>query len=182
MKTFRQFLKENNLVDPWFDDWFKDVGKHKVVKKDPPQVVDYTLELYRGFDVDWNKVKKEGEFYILSPERSEQGLIWFTHKFIVHYDPIQYAASHGEWFLTYPLKCKRHIQKIHWSDGQTQEITPDDVLQKSEPTENSRYHMGIELPEGWVFSYKMEKFIGSSVKLRITKNMIRKSNEVRNEE
>ena len=145
-------------------------------------MIDYTLELYRGFDVDLNTLEREGNFYILSPKRSEQGMMWFTHRFINHYNPIQYAAGHGDLFLTYSLRCKKHIQTIRWSDGETQETTPQEILDKNIPTENCRFYSGIELPEGWVFSYKMEKFIGCSIKLKVTKDMIRKSKEVWNDE
>lgn len=176
--NFKQFIKEDNT----WDDFFSNIGKYHIVKKDQPKVISYVLELYRGFNFNWDELKKENNYYILSPKRSEQGLMWFTHKFIVHYNPIEYAANHGNYFLTYPLKCKKHIQTTTWSDGQTQETTPDEFHKLETPTENCRYYNGIELPEGWVFSYKMEKFIGCSKELKITKEMIKRSSEVWNNE
>ena len=188
--NFKKFL-EDNLWDDFFkdikednlwDDFFKDIKHSQVVKKDTSKVSDYVLELYRGFNLNLDELKKEGNYYILSPKKSEQGLIWFTHKFIVHYNPIEYAAGHGNYFLTYPLHCKKHTQTITWSDGHTTEQTPEEFQKKEVPTSNCRFYYGIELPEGWVFSYKMEKFIGCSQEIRITKDMIRKSSEVWNNE
>lgn len=172
MMNFKTWL-ENDL-----DDFFKLGKNHKIVKQDVPKVQNYTLELYRGFNGNFEEIKKEGDFYILNPKRSEQGMLWFTHRYISHYNPIQYAATHGDYFLTYPLKCKKHIQILHWDDGTTSETIPDDISKKSIRTENCQFYQGIELPEGWVFTYKTEKFIGCSNELRITKDMIQESKNV----
>lgn len=146
-------------------------NKSTIVKREPPQVKPVTLELYRGCHPD---SVKNG---IISPERSEQGMLWFTHKLITGYNPIQYAATHGDLLLTYPLTCKKHFELIHWSDGFVAEDVPVAIRDKSESTENCRFYAGYELPEGWVFTYKHEKFIGCTHKLRITPDMIRKSEE-----
>lgn len=171
--SFAQWL-ENAFEDMFGDGW---KNRPKVLRRDPPQAVPYTLTLYRGFNVDLDALEREGEYLVLSPKRSEQGLIWFTHNFIRGYDPIEYVKGRGEYILTYPLKCKRHIQVIHYDDGSTVDMIPQETMDKTNPYENCPFHMGIELPKGWVFSYKMEKFVGCSNKLRITRDMLHKNEE-----
>lgn len=162
---FKQFLETD------WDDFFK--SDSKIIQRDPPQVQDIVLPLYRGFNL--NTVQQENNIYILNPERSEQGMLWFTHPYIVGYNPVEYAASHGDWFLTYQLPCKKHTEKIHWSDGKTYDDIPDAIHQQTNNLENCKFHMGIELPEGWLFSYKHEKFIGCTKSLQVTRDMIQPS-------
>ena len=182
MKSFKKYLQENNLWDDKLDAMFGNLRNSTIVSKDAPKTTNFTLTLYRGFDGNWDEIRQEGNFYILSPKKSEQGLIWFTHPYINAYNPVQYAAGHGEWFLTYPLQCRKHIQTVHWSDGSTHNDIPQEIQALTKPTENCKYYMGIELPDGWVFSYKMEKFVGSTIEIKITKDMIKASKEVLNEE
>lgn len=147
-----------------FAKWFNQ--KIPEIKRvNPPIVTDYVLTLYRGF----NHLPED---MILRPELSEQGLIWFTHQFIVGYDAIQYAADHGQHLLTYKLPCKRHIQTTEYEDGSHYDGVPKDIAAKTTPVENCQFFMGIELPAGWVFSYKTEKFVGCSKPLRISADMI----------
>lgn len=156
-----------------FEELFgSDSPKPKIVHLGEPQSREYVLELFRGFDVDPKALERRGGRLVLSPKKSEQGLIWFTHKLINGYDPIEYVRGRGNYLLTYPLECIRHFQKVHWSDDSTSTKIPDRILDLTEPTQNCRYYMGIELPEGWVFSYKYEKFIGCSIELEITENML----------
>lgn len=163
---FRKYLAENKALDDLFN------FKHSPVIKKEVKVVPYSLTLYRGFDADLNSLKQDEQFYYLSPERSEQGQMWFAHAFINAYNPLQYAKNHGSLLLTYPLDVKKHIQVNHSQDGKSHNSVPDYFNELSVPTENCRYYAGIELPDGWIFSYKMEKFIGCSLKLKVPKNSI----------
>lgn len=151
------------------DDDFK---RNTIVDRGVPTQQPTVLELYRGFDVDVDSLEKQGQHLILSPDKSEQGLIWFTHNLIRGYNPKEYVQGRGSHILTYPLQCVRHIQELKWSDGSVSTTIPDEIQDLAQPTENCRYHMGYELPEGWVFSYKMEKFVGCGIKLKITPDML----------
>lgn len=83
-------------------------------------------------------------------------------------------AGRGEFLLTYPLDCVKHIERRIYDDGSHYDGIPDEILDLTDPTTNSKFHMGIELPDGWVFSYKFEKFIGCSTELHVSKEMITK--------
>jgi len=151
------------------DQWKKD---HVVVSRSVPQQRNTTMELYRGFDY-------LAEDYILTPEKSEQGLIWFTHNLITRsIDPIEYAASHGKYFVKYPLDVIKHYQTIQYANGDSREIIPKEIEDQTNSFENCSFYMGYELPEGWVFTYKTEKFIGCSTSIQIDPSMIQKSSDV----
>ena len=153
------------------DDLF-DFSPRKIAKTDPPRTESYTLTLYRGFDADLEGLEKSNDGYVLSPHKSEQGVMWFTHDLIRGYDAKEYVSGRGKYLLTYPLDCLRHLQTIHYEDGSSYDTTPQEILDKSEPTENCRFHAGFELPEGWFFSYKTEKFIVCTIPISVSPGMI----------
>jgi len=165
-------VRVNNALDRMFGSFGSDESRPKIVSVGKPRQVPYVLELYRGFDVNVDKLQRRGQYFVLSPKRSEQGLIWFTHNLIRGYDPKEYVRGRGSHLLVYPLNCTRHLQDEVWSDEHTSAKTPDDILDRTKSTENCRYHMGVELPEGWIFSYKHEKFVGCSVEIEITSDML----------
>jgi len=144
----------------------------RVVERGEPQVREQTLTLYRGFDADIGNLENINGNYVLRPEKCEQGALWFTHDLMSGYDPKEYVQGRGKYVLTYPLTVKRHYQEIVWSDGTTSNRTPDEITNLSEPTENSKYWMGIELPDGFLFSYKTEKFIISEIPINVKPEMI----------
>ena len=177
------------LNDIFGDDWLIDKPKRKVVERRPPDSKPITIDLYRGFVLDLDKAQREDGKIVLSPKKSEQGLMWFTHKYVSvnvagggsSPDYIEYAISSAkkhdqgdQYLLTYPLKCIKHFQTKVYDDGSTYDVIPDEILDKTIPTENCRFHMGIELPQGWVFTYKYEKFIGCGIDILIDESMLTK--------
>ena len=134
----------------------------------------YKLSLYSGIkSLDPNNLP---ETFVLDPNKSEQKLLWFTHMFIRGYNPVEYAKGHGDVLLTYQLDCKRHYKIVEYDDGTKEERQDEEIASKAEPAENSKFMTlipyTIELPDGWWFTYKDEKFIGCSIPLTITKDML----------
>ena len=158
------------------DDWFKKLtdSMPKLISKDEPIIQDTELTLWRGFYGPLSNFDQTGDTYTVYPEKGEQGAIWFTHKLITGYDPMEYATSHGDYLLTYPLQCKKHIQMVHFDDGSQADRIPGDFYDLANQFEDSRYYMGYELLEDWYFSYKHEKFIICKKPLVINKEMIEK--------
>lgn len=154
------YKKSNKALDDLFNEPPK-----KTVSVDAPVAKPVTLTLYRGFDVDMSKLKRSGNGYILSPERSEQGAMWFSRN-------KNEATGRGSHLLTYPLQCIRHIQTQHYDDGSTYDLTPQEIQDKAQPTENCRFWGGLELPDGWFFSYKTQKYIICTKPLVVTQDMI----------
>jgi len=144
----------------------------KVESIDPPKSDQVTLLLYRGFDADIDELERRGDQYVLSPHKSEQGMLWFTHSLISGYDPKDYVSGCGRYILTYPLQCVKHYQRTHYDDGNYWDEIPSEVLEQTNSFENCRFYQGYELPEGWYFSYKMEKFIVCSIPIAISSDMI----------
>jgi hypothetical protein len=150
----------------------KEVNQRKFVEP-------LTIICYRGFDADLKSIKTIGDKLILSPKKSEQGMLWFTHKFVNTYNhPKEYVKGRGEWLLTYPLKAKKIYDLVTYEDGSTDQKKPQNIDPDS--AENSRYYcswdMCIELPENWFFSYKSQKFIVTNNKIYIDRSMITKNN------
>lgn len=173
-----------------FEDFFKETPEEKAErerksrrKKIKEQRVSepYELVLYRGLRIDPNNIPAQ---MTLDPSKSDQGLLWFTHSFIRAYNPIEYAKNHGDVLLTYPLQCKRHYILATYDDGSQDKEIDEEMISKAISYENSRFLASwpycYELPNGWVFSYKMEKFIGCAIPLTVTREML--SPVVRDEE
>jgi len=164
----------NSLVDVFGDDYspeaMRERAKHRKTSESKQKPI--TLTLYRGFNY-LPKPNQNGT-YTLSPENSEQESLWFTHDYIHRsIDPLEYAQSHGKYLLTYPLKAIKHYQTISYDDNnETYDIIPEEINKKTNGLENCKYYSGIELPDGWFFSYKTEKFIISTIPIIITKGMI----------
>lgn len=119
--------KENSA----FEDMFGKRDKpSKVIKVDPPAKKEITLDLYRGFDADIDSLEKQGDAYILSPHKSEQGAIWFSQW-------LRDAKGRGEWILKYQLKAIKHYQRKHTDDGSYFDDIPQEILDKETPMENS---------------------------------------------
>lgn len=139
----------------------------------------YELELYRGFDANLEDLETINDKWVLSPKRSEQGMLWFTHIFIGGYDPVEYAKSHGDWLLSYPLMVKKHYDLVKYENGEIVKESPKEILDELDPTENSEYlcigNGCLELPNGWFFTYKSQKFIGTTNKILVSKEMITKN-------
>ena len=181
------WLKNENrparLQDDLFDDMFADVKakikKRGSVVKSQRKTEPYTFDLYHGSKADLNSLEKEGNNFILSPEKSEQGLLWFTHIFINAFDPIEYAKAHGDWVLTYPLEATKHYDEVEYEDGSIESKAPEEIIEKADPFRNNRFscRMGynefcIELPEGWYWAYKMEKFIVTTNTVSFSPDMV----------
>lgn len=154
MTAWRQKLKSRGNI----------VSKQRSSKPDK-------LVLYHGFNTDPSTFG-----YKFDPKMSEQGMIWFTHKLIRGYNPIDYASSRGSFLLTYPLDVMTYIDHATYQDGSKEDVVPEDLEKLVVPTENCSYMMSgpkiIKLPNGWVFTYKNEKFIGTSQPIQATPNQV----------
>ena len=140
----------------------------KVVKVEPATTKDIVLTLYRGMDLELDNLRREGDYYILSPNKSEQQSIWFSQY-------IDDARGRGKYILTYPLMVKKHIQVKHLSDGFSYESTPEDLIEE-DYTQDSKIWGGLELPEGWYWSYKVQKYPICKKEIKISQDMLRPDN------
>jgi len=188
MRDFRQYCIENAFEDMFGDGFFDDVEKKikargKAVKKDR-KTEPFVFELFRGFDADLDSLEKSGNSYVLSPKASEQGMMWFTHPYINAYNHIDYVTDRGQWLLRYPIQATKHYDNVTYEDGSIEPKSPDDV--DDERTKNSSFNCFgtycLELPKGWYWSYKMEKFIVTNNKLVVSPDMITPNNEKSNDQ
>jgi hypothetical protein len=134
------------------------------VKEEVVLVNTVPLTLYSGF-YDLESMANDDGTYTMEPEGREQGLIWFAHSLFgrrfMHY------ADRGDYLLKYPIEVEVYKNRTWYEDGSF-----EDKHVESEGTENSQMYGGYKLPEGFIFSYKMQKFIGSTKPLTFTKDMV----------
>jgi len=182
MRDFKQYCIENNLDDMFGDGYMDDIREKikkrgKEVKRER-KTEPFGIELLRGFDADLNTLEKQGENFLLSPKQSEQGVMWFSHMHITHYDYRDYVKGRGEWLLTYPLQATKHYDNVTYEDGSVEARTPEELQNKAVPTEPSQWRAMwgsvVELPSGWLWSYKTEKFITTTNKITVHPSMITK--------
>lgn len=187
MKSFEQYCAENNLDDlfgkPDPEILARIKARGKIVKKQRHSEP-FPFMLYRGFDADLDSLEKIGENFVLSPKRSEQGMLWFTHIFANirrWIDP----AERGEWFLKYPLQgAIKHWDEVIYENGDSEKRSPDEMEDESRAMGNKRFacftkfqdgEYCIELPEGWYFTYKNERYIATTNKITVHPSMITKN-------
>ena len=157
---------QSDIFQDWFTEEMEKSKKKYIISKDAPSSKEIIVNVYRGFDANLGELKRENNNYILSPKKSEQGVIWFSRNLNV-------AKGRGEYILEYPLRLKKHFQTVRFNDGSNYEDIPEEIIEQTHPTENCRFFAGMELPEGWFFSYKTEKHIVCSIPLLIKPEMIK---------
>ena len=153
-----------------FEDMFGDITPRQEVKRYPPQTEYIVLTLHRGFDADLEKMERQGNDFIFRPEKCEQGVIWFSQN-------EEDAQGRGQYLMTYPLVAKRHYERVWYEDEdflgrKYYDDIPEEIREKTNPYENCRFHAGIELPEGWYFSYKVQKHIVCDTPIKVSPDMI----------
>jgi len=176
--NFKTYLNENIFGDD-FDitkirAQLKARGKMVSVKKKSKKSF---IEIYHGFNQDPKFFN-----YEFDPIKSEQGLLWFTHKYIRVYNPIEYATGKGDYLLTIKLPTTLHCNVVTYENGESEEKIGDELRDMANPYENCRYYLDfdklIELPQGWFFTYKHEKFIGTNKQFKANPGDITKNHSI----
>lgn len=168
MLNFKLWME--NLFDDDFDaksvlDKIKKRGK---IIKQEEKIKNEKLKLYHGFNRDPSSFN-----YIFDSSKSEQGLLWFTHKFIRGYNPIDYAANRGKYVLIYDLPIKIIQNMATYENGETLTTRPEINIDYTVNNNKMLYYDSIiELPKNWFFTYKNEKFIGYSGIIHANSNII----------
>ncbi|MFA5759954.1 MAG: hypothetical protein WC942_11440 [Clostridia bacterium] len=162
---------KEKFSDLFGDDFF---NKEELIKKHNRKIISkekvsepITINLYRNFDADMNKLEKINGNYVLSPEKSEQGVIWFAHD--LQSNPQQYYDRGGKYLLIYPLQIQKEYYLITYENGETEK---QDIYDGDYGIENSSKWGRYILPEGFMFSYKVQKHIICNKKLIVSPEQI----------
>jgi hypothetical protein len=157
------------LREGLFKDFDFELENHgKIIKKEI-KVKDIELTLYRGLRNQFDNTKAHPELvpygndYMLVASKFPDKLIWFTND-------IEFAKKYdGYALITYKLPVKKHEKIVTYEDGYTTTdyIDSNDIMIsgygntqiKQDPYNNNSFYAGIELPEHWYWSYKVEKHI-----------------------
>ena len=158
----QNFLKAREKTNGILGFDFTDTDRDEAIRQFNRKIVsegikekNITIHLYRNFAADMKEIDKDGKGnLILSPRKCESGVLWFAHD--LQRTPEQYYDRGEKYLLTYPLEILSHYKETVYDDGnsQTWPITGDDPI-----NEDSNKWMGYELPEGFKFSYKVQKHI-----------------------
>lgn len=178
MINFKSFLE--NSPNSAFNDMFDvfDVEDYKRKIKERGKVVSTKRESEKGELILYHGFTKAARSfnYEFDPSKSEQGLLWFTHNMISMYDPYEYAANRGKYVLTYKLPIQKASDIVTYEDGSNERKASQDLVNQYDGTSNSNMlplrDSVIVLPKNWFFTYKNEKFIGTTKKLKVNPNMI----------
>lgn len=148
-----------------FDDLFLPLITPSSIKYvEPPTAENIIIILYRGMDIDFDRVNLIDNKLRLSPSKSEQQSIWFSRY-------IEDAKGRGYYILEYPLNAIKHFERVHYEDGQVIGRIPSAIKEKQNELKDCQYHAGIELPDGWLWSYKTEKYIVCKTDLIVDRDM-----------
>lgn len=127
---------------------------HRTLVKEEQQKEERVITLYRNFDANLDKVQKdENGNFIFSPKKCESGVLWFAHD-LQGGEKEKYYNRGKKYLLTYPLPVTYHYISKTYSDGSVSQ-TPlnNNVL------EDSSTGSGYTLPDGFLFSNKVQKHI-----------------------
>jgi len=147
--------KQNDFEDMFGDDFFGKKNINRNILKEEKKTDNKTINLYRNFDADLNKIKKDKNGnLILSPNKGEQGVIWFAHD--LQNNPSQYYDRGAKYLLIYPLDIQYNYIEKTYDNG---DIIKEPIYDYDNNFENSSEWAGYVLPEGFKFSYKTQKHI-----------------------
>lgn len=142
----------------------------------------YVITCWRGFDQrSFERDARSGNGkIILRGERAMEGMLWFTHSLQPRdLQPKEYALSHARddgYLLTYPLKCRRSFKITRYDDGSEIVDVPDGTKINQTELRSSDNIAGkfYELPEGWYFTWQVQRHIGFKGDLEIEASMLKK--------
>lgn len=184
MKNYIKKILRENLFDDDFNNTLNNHGEvvdEKIVKEN------LTLTLYRGLRTQRQlgmstepnttpELIDIGDKYLLKVDKYPDKLIWFT-------DNEDFAKKYSGWgLITYKLPVIKHKKIITHEDGyKTNEFNYGNESVESgfgrgiinvDMYNNSHLYRGIELPENWYWSYKVEKHIVCDTDLKIPKDWV----------
>ena len=172
-----QQLQLHGEIDSFWEDEYIDTLRRRKIKEVSriSESADFQIILYRGFDADLESLSRTSSGdYVLSPERSEQGVIWFAHS--LQRNPEQYYLGRGRFALQYPIIAKAHYDKVKYDNGEVKLRLNEQISHMANDFENSRFmndmDRTIELPDGFLFSYKVQKHIICEKKIYVPPEMI----------
>jgi hypothetical protein len=130
-------------------------GEERTLIGEEEKLEDYTITLYRNFDAKMDQIEKDDSGnLIFSPAKCEGGVLWFAHN--LQRDAEEYYKERGgEYLLTYPLEAKYHYTEQSYSDGSTWK---ENIGEGNKPYDDNEWQ-GRILPDGFKFSYKVQKHI-----------------------
>ena len=139
----------------------------------------YEITCWRGCDLrtlERDTIKIGLDYRVMHGPRAMEGFLWFTHS-LQQDDPYQFAKSYSEGVLiTYPLNATKHVLEKVYDDGQVKYVMPPEMLSKVDRQSISPYltlgNAIYEVPDGWFFTWQVQKHLGCKKPIKILNSMI----------
>lgn len=170
---------EDALKD--YFDMFQNRNQRKLVSEQKISEP-YKITCWRGCDemtLKRDTIEVQNDYIVLHGTRAMEGILWFTHSLqSMEIDPEQYAVSHAEdYLITYFLNATRHYVLKKYDNGESERDIPQEISKQNVSSESSRFLLtngsAYEVPEGWLFTWQIQKHLGCSKPLKVMKNMIK---------
>lgn len=141
----------------------------------------FTITCWRGCDarsLERDTIEVGQGYRVLHGKEAMEGILWFAHSLQgASVDSEDYARHYAKDFLiTYPLKATRHYIMKKFNDGDIEYDVPPEIMNQIKISEASRFMIiggkAYEVPDGWFFTWQVQKHIGCHKPLRILDSMI----------
>jgi hypothetical protein len=141
----------------------------------------FEITCWRGCSartLERNTIDIKSGYRILHGDKSIENILWFTHSLQSKDYGKNYALSYAEDFLiTYPLKATKHFVIKKYDDGKIEYLAPPNMKDKIDSVSASRFFMTensiYEVPEGWFFTWQIQKHLGCSHAIKVSDSMIK---------
>ena len=149
-----------------------------------------TIKCWRGTskeNFDKQVIDKGSNYFVLDGSKSYEKGLWFTHELQRGYvdDPEQFATNYAKDFLIeYPLSVKKHYDIVTYDDGKTSNEAPkdsDQIIETELSNKLYQYNAVYELPDGWFFTWQIQKHLLCTKPLMIQSNMIKEIKREQND-
>ena len=183
---FKSYILSEGLFGDDLD--FEKYKKRKEVSR-VSKTDNITIKCWRGTskeNFDKQVVDKGLNYFVLDGSNSYEKGLWFTHELqrsII--DPEEYATNHAKDFLIeYPLSVKKHYDIVTYDDGKISNEAPkdsDQIIETELSNKLYQYNAVYELPDGWFFTWQLQKHLLCTKPLMIQSNMIKEIKREQND-
>lgn len=157
-----------------------DVGRRKIISEKTVSEP-YEITCWRGCDprsLKRDTIDVGPGFRIMHGRNAMEGILWFAHS-LQQDDPFEFAKSYaGGILITYPLKAIKHVLVKTYDDGKVENTMPEELASQIQVNNESRYlaagNAVYEVPEGWFFTWQVQKHLGCRNPIKVMNSMISK--------
>lgn len=139
----------------------------------------YQITCWRGSDAKSLKrdtVDVGPGYRVMHGTKAMEGILWFAHS-LQQDNPYEFARAYARGvFITYPLEAIKHVLVKTYDNGEVENIMPPELASKVDQSNASPYFSAgnaiYEVPDGWFFTWQVQKHLGCKKPIKILDSMI----------